>query len=75
LYKSATLHETDLKRIIAYSTVSQTGFIFLGLSIGNEIGFQSLTAQNAATALDKRQKRRFAAKTSGRTATTKVTNH
>jgi formate hydrogenlyase subunit 3/multisubunit Na+/H+ antiporter MnhD subunit len=30
--------ETDLKRIIAYSTVSQIGFIFLGLSIGNEIG-------------------------------------
>jgi NADH:ubiquinone oxidoreductase subunit 5 (subunit L)/multisubunit Na+/H+ antiporter MnhA subunit len=34
----AALIETDLKRIIAYSTVSQIGFIFLGLSIGNGIG-------------------------------------
>jgi NADH:ubiquinone oxidoreductase subunit 5 (subunit L)/multisubunit Na+/H+ antiporter MnhA subunit len=30
--------ETDLKRIIAYSTVSQIGFIFLGLSTGSMIG-------------------------------------
>jgi proton-translocating NADH-quinone oxidoreductase chain N len=34
----AALIETDLKRIIAYSTVSQIGFIFLGFSISNEIG-------------------------------------
>ncbi|MEA5115082.1 MAG: NADH-quinone oxidoreductase subunit L [Geobacteraceae bacterium] len=34
----AALIETDMKRIIAYSTVSQLGFIFLGLSIGNDIG-------------------------------------
>lgn len=34
----AAMLETDLKRIIAYSTVSQIGFIFLGLAIGNEIG-------------------------------------
>lgn len=34
----AALIDTDLKRIIAYSTISQIGFIFLGLSIGNEIG-------------------------------------
>lgn len=34
----AALIDTDLKRIIAYSTVSQIGFIFLGLAIGNEIG-------------------------------------
>ena len=33
----AALIETDLKRIIAYSTVSQIGFIFFGLAIGNEI--------------------------------------
>ena len=33
----AALIETDLKRIIAYSTVSQIGFIFLGLAIGNEV--------------------------------------
>jgi proton-translocating NADH-quinone oxidoreductase chain N len=34
----AALVDNDMKRIIAYSTVSQIGFIFLGLSIGNEIG-------------------------------------
>ena len=33
----AALIETDLKRIIAYSTISQIGFIFLGLSIGNPV--------------------------------------
>lgn len=34
----AALIENDIKRIIAYSTVSQLGFILLGLSIGTEIG-------------------------------------
>jgi proton-translocating NADH-quinone oxidoreductase chain N len=34
----AAMIETNMKRIIAYSTISQIGFIFLGLSIGNEIG-------------------------------------
>jgi len=34
----AALVDTDMKRIIAYSTISQIGFIFLGLAIGNEIG-------------------------------------
>ncbi|MBF0409332.1 MAG: NADH-quinone oxidoreductase subunit L [Candidatus Riflebacteria bacterium] len=34
----AALLETDIKRIIAYSTVSQVAYIFLGLSTGNEIG-------------------------------------
>ncbi len=33
----AALVETDLKRIIAYSTISQIGFIFFGLAVGNEI--------------------------------------
>ena len=32
------LVETDLKRIIAYSTVSQLAFIFLGLASGTKIG-------------------------------------
>lgn len=32
----AALVETDLKRIIAYSTVSQIGFIFFGLAVSNE---------------------------------------
>lgn len=34
----AALIDTDLKRIIAYSTVSQIGFIFLGLAVGNQMG-------------------------------------
>lgn len=34
----AALIDRDMKRIIAYSTISQIGFIFLGLSIGNGIG-------------------------------------
>lgn len=34
----AALLENNIKRIIAYSTISQIGFIFLGLSIGNTIG-------------------------------------
>jgi len=34
----AALRSYDLKRIIAYSTVSQIGFIFLGLSTGNALG-------------------------------------
>lgn len=34
----AALCETDLKRLIAYSTVSQIGFIFWGLAMDNTIG-------------------------------------
>ncbi len=34
----AALIDTDLKRIIAYSTVSQIAFIFLGLAIGGPLG-------------------------------------
>jgi len=34
----AALIETDIKRIIAYSTISQIGFIFLGLAVMNRIG-------------------------------------
>ena len=34
----AAFIETDIKRIIAYSTISQIGFIFLGLASGSEIG-------------------------------------
>ncbi|MCX5678175.1 MAG: NADH-quinone oxidoreductase subunit L [Candidatus Omnitrophica bacterium] len=34
----AALVETDMKRIIAYSTVSQIAFIFLGLTLGGGIG-------------------------------------
>ncbi|MFH1368494.1 MAG: NADH-quinone oxidoreductase subunit L [Elusimicrobiota bacterium] len=34
----AAFIETDMKRIIAYSTVSQIGFIFLGLASGSPMG-------------------------------------
>lgn len=34
----AALIETDIKRIVAYSTISQIGFIFLGLSVNTEVG-------------------------------------
>ncbi|MDP2922255.1 MAG: NADH-quinone oxidoreductase subunit L [Candidatus Omnitrophota bacterium] len=34
----AALIDTDFKRIVAYSTISQIGFIFLGLSTQNTIG-------------------------------------
>jgi formate hydrogenlyase subunit 3/multisubunit Na+/H+ antiporter MnhD subunit len=34
----AAMIETDIKRIVAYSTVSQIGFIFLGLATGNLAG-------------------------------------
>lgn len=33
----AAFIETDLKRIIAYSTISQIGFIFFGLAVGNQM--------------------------------------
>ncbi len=35
----AALVETDIKRIIAYSTISQLAFIFLGLASGNKTAF------------------------------------
>ncbi|MBI4802745.1 MAG: NADH-quinone oxidoreductase subunit L [Elusimicrobia bacterium] len=35
----AALIEKDIKRILAYSAVSQTGFIFLGLASGNKTAF------------------------------------
>jgi NADH:ubiquinone oxidoreductase subunit 5 (subunit L)/multisubunit Na+/H+ antiporter MnhA subunit len=33
----AAIVETDMKRIIAYSTISQIGFIFLGLAVGSKL--------------------------------------
>jgi NADH:ubiquinone oxidoreductase subunit 5 (subunit L)/multisubunit Na+/H+ antiporter MnhA subunit len=35
----AALKETNIKRIIAYSTISQLGFIFLGIAAGGVAGF------------------------------------
>ncbi|NLV59102.1 MAG: NADH-quinone oxidoreductase subunit L [Clostridiales bacterium] len=37
LSAGAAIREDDIKRIIAYSTVSQLGFIMLGLSVGGEL--------------------------------------
>lgn len=37
LTAGAAIVENDIKRIIAYSTVSQIGFILLGLSVGGEV--------------------------------------
>jgi len=37
LSAGAAIAENDIKRIIAYSTVSQIGFILLGLSVGSEL--------------------------------------
>lgn len=34
----AAMHENDIKRVLAYSTISQLAFILLGLSCGNETG-------------------------------------
>ena len=39
LSAGAALAENDIKRIVAYSTVSQIGFIFFGLSVGGETAF------------------------------------
>jgi len=36
----AAMRENDIKRIIAFSTISQLAFILLGLSCGSAIGFQ-----------------------------------
>jgi len=33
----AAIAENDIKRVVAYSTVSQIGYIFLGLSVGGEL--------------------------------------
>lgn len=35
----AAFRENDMKRVVAYSTISQLAFILLGLSCGNEVGF------------------------------------
>ncbi len=37
LTAGAAIAENDIKRVIAYSTVSQIGFILLGLSVGGEM--------------------------------------
>jgi len=35
----AAFRETDMKRVLAYSTISQLAFILLGLSSGTKVGF------------------------------------
>ena len=39
---AAAIVETDFKRILAYSTVSQIGYIFLGFSMANPAGISGL---------------------------------
>jgi NADH:ubiquinone oxidoreductase subunit 5 (subunit L)/multisubunit Na+/H+ antiporter MnhA subunit len=46
----AAMVDTDLKRIIAYSTVSQIGFIFLGLSVAGLSGDASAGLRHAVAA-------------------------
>lgn len=36
---AGALRETNIKRIIAYSTISQLGFIFLGIAAGGVVGY------------------------------------
>jgi NADH-quinone oxidoreductase subunit M len=43
--------QTDLKRLVAYTSVSHMGFVLLGLSVGNEIAFQGAIIQIVAHAL------------------------
>ncbi len=38
----AALRQTNVKRLLAYGAIAQTGFIFLGLVAGNEAGFSGM---------------------------------
>jgi NADH-quinone oxidoreductase subunit N len=38
----AALRQTNVKRLLAYGSVAQTGFILLGLVAGNEAGFSGM---------------------------------
>jgi NADH-quinone oxidoreductase subunit M len=44
----ACLVETDLKRLIAYSSVAHMGFVVLGLSTGTTVGLQAALFANVA---------------------------
>ena len=46
----AALVDTDFKRIVAYSTVSQIGFIFLGLATGSALGALGRSCTSSCTA-------------------------
>ncbi len=43
--------QTDLKRLVAYTSVSHMGFVLLGLSVGNEIAASGAIIQIVAHAL------------------------
>jgi NADH-quinone oxidoreductase subunit N len=38
----AAMRQTNVKRLLAYGSVAQTGFILLGLVVGNEAGFSGM---------------------------------
>ena len=43
-----TLHKTDLKRLVAYTSVSHMGFVILGVFSFNEIAYQGVVVQMVA---------------------------
>ena len=47
------IKETHIKRLLAYSSVAQIGYVFLGLGIGTEIGFTAAIYQILAHACTK----------------------
>ncbi len=47
------LHEKDIKRMVAYSSVAQMGYIFLGIGIGTEAGMAAACFQIIAHAITK----------------------
>ncbi|ABC21125.1 complex I subunit 5 family protein [Rhodospirillum rubrum] len=49
----AAFSQTDLKRLLAYSSVSQVGYIIMGLGIGSYLGFYGAVYHLMNHALDK----------------------
>ena len=45
--------QTDIKRMIAYSSVAQIGYIFMGIGLGNELGLYAATFHILAHAVTK----------------------
>ncbi|MDK2866654.1 MAG: multicomponent Na+:H+ antiporter subunit [Clostridiales bacterium] len=47
------IHQQDLKKMIAYSTISQLGYVYLAIGIGNEYGIRIALYQLLAHAVTK----------------------
>jgi multicomponent Na+:H+ antiporter subunit D len=47
------IHQEDLKKMIAYSTISQLGYVYLAIGIGNEYGIRIALYQLLAHAVTK----------------------